>query len=72
MRLFDRRSRLQRLLDDTPLDLPRGITSGLANVPSSKAAKAGLIAAGGVAGLTAANAGISSLRRSSEGATDNS
>lgn len=72
MRLFDRRSRMQRLLDATPLDLPRGITSGLANVLSSKAAKAGLIATGGAAGLTAANAGISSLRRRSEGATDNS
>lgn len=62
MRLFDRRSRLQRLLDDTPLDLP--------NRTSSKATKAGLIAVGGVAGLTAASARISSLRR--EGATGNS
>ena len=66
MRLFDRRSRLQRLLDDTPLDLPKGTRSGLANVPSSKAAKAGLIAVGGVVGLTAASAGVSSLRRRSQ------
>lgn len=65
MRLFDRRSRLQRLLDDTPLDLPKGTRSDLANVPSSRAAKAGLIAVG-VAGLTAASAGVSSLRRRSE------
>jgi len=72
MRLFDRRSRLQRLLDHTPLDALGGIGSGLGNLPSSKATKAGLIAAGGVAGLTAASAGISSLRRRSEEATNNS
>jgi hypothetical protein len=71
MRLFDRRSRLQRLLDDAPVDLPKGTGSGLANVPSSRAAKAGLIAVGGVAGLTAASAGVSSLRRRREEATDN-
>jgi hypothetical protein len=65
MRPFDRRSRLERLLDNTPLDVPSGISSGLANVPSSKAAKAGLIAAAGVAVLTAASARISSLRRRS-------
>jgi len=70
MRLFDRRSRLQRLLDDTPLDLPSGIRSGLAKLPSSKAGRTGLIAVGGVAGLTAASARISSLR--TEGATDDS
>ena len=66
MRLFDRRSRLERLLDNTPLDVPSGITSGLANVPSSKATKAGLIAVSGVAVLTAASARISSLRRRRE------
>lgn len=70
MRLFDRRSQLQRLLDDTPLDLPSGIRSGLASLPSSKAAKAGVLAVGGVAGLTAASARISSLR--TERATDDS
>lgn len=66
MRLFDRRSRLQRLLDNTPLNRPSGIRSGMANLPSSKATKTGLIAVGGVAGLTAASARISSLRRRSE------
>ena len=65
MRLFDRRSRLQRLLDDAPLNWPSGSRSGLANLPSSKATKTGLIAVGGVAGLTAASARISSLRRRS-------
>ena len=70
MRLFDRRSRLERLLDDAPFDVPSGVRSGLANLPSSKAAKAGLITVGGVAGLTAASARISSLR--TEGATDDS
>ena len=66
MRLFDRRSRLERLLDNTPLDVPSGITSGLPNVPSSKATKAGVIAVGGLAVLTAASARISSVRRRSE------
>jgi hypothetical protein len=55
VRMFDRRSRLERLLDEPPLDLP-----------SSKVTKAGLIAVGGVAALTAASARISSLRRRSE------
>jgi hypothetical protein len=40
-------------------------------VPKDKARKAGLIA-GGVAGLTAGSAGISSLRRRLEGARDDS
>jgi len=70
MRLFDRRSRLQRLLDNTQFDVPSAVRLGLANLPSSKATKAGLIAVGGVAGLTAASARISSRR--SEGATDDS
>ena len=37
---------------------------------SSKARRAGLIAAGGAVGLTAGSAGISSLRRRSEGRVD--
>ena len=37
-----------------------------------KALKAGAIAAGGLAGLTAASAGISSLRRRMEGAESDS
>jgi hypothetical protein len=90
MRLLNRKSQLQRLLDtltdslDAPsgmrLGLPSGIRSGLPNrikldlpsVDSGKALKAGLIAAGGLAGLTAGSAGISSLRRRTEGARDDS
>jgi hypothetical protein len=66
MRLIDRRSRLQRLVEDT------GVKSALENVPSSKAAKAGLIAAAGIAGLTAVSARISSLRHRGEDETDDS
>lgn len=58
MRPFRRKSRLQRLLDRAKdLDLPR---------PSDKTVRTGLIAAGGLTGLTAGSAGISSLRRRSE------
>jgi hypothetical protein len=46
------------------LDLPRR--------PSDKAVRAGLIAAGGLTGLTAGSAGVSSLRRRSEEAEDDS
>jgi hypothetical protein len=66
MRLIDRRSRLQRLVEDT------GVKSALENVPSSKAAKAGVIAAAGIAGLTAVSARISSLRHRGEDETDES
>jgi hypothetical protein len=66
MRLIDRRSRLQRLVEDT------GVKSALENVPSSKAAKAGVIAVTGIAGLTAVSARISSRRHSSEDETDDS
>ena len=60
MRPFDKRTRVQRLLDDANKRL---------DVPSpSKPTKAGLIAATG-AGLIAASAGISALRRRGE-ATD--
>ena len=68
MRLFNRKSQLQRLLDtvNDTLD-PSSWKSG--ELPgSAKALKTGLIAAGGVAGLTAASAGISSIRRRAEGA----
>jgi hypothetical protein len=65
MRLFNRKSQLERLLDaiDDTLD---NVPGGLKRLPkrgSGKALKAGLIAAGGLAGLTAGSAGISSLRR---------
>jgi hypothetical protein len=60
---FKRKSRVQRLVDAVKkVDLP--------DLPSDKAVRAGLIAAGGLTGLTAGSAGISSLRRRSEGADD--
>jgi hypothetical protein len=93
MRLHNRKSRLQRLLDtvNDSLDVPSGIKFGLpgggsgnalkvglpqgkalkAGLPQGKALRAGLIA-GGLAGLTAGSAGISSLRRRQEGARDDS
>jgi hypothetical protein len=65
MRPFKRKSRLQRLLTTVKnVDLP--------GRPSDKAVRAGLIAAGGLTGLTAGSAGISSLRRHSEEAGDDS
>jgi hypothetical protein len=63
---FNRKSPLQRLLDT----LEDSLDAAGASLPSgmrSDKAKAGLIAAGGLAGLTAASAGISSLRRRVEG-----
>ncbi len=55
MRPFRRRSRLQRLMARAKdVDLPRR--------PSDKAVRNGLIAVGGLTGLTAGSAGISSLR----------
>jgi hypothetical protein len=73
MRLFNRKSQLQRLLEtvNDSLDASTsGIKSRLPSGDSAKTLKAGLIAAGSLAGLTAASAGISSLRRRSEGARD--
>lgn len=57
MRLFRKKSELQRFIDSVRDSL---------EVPSGKAAKAALIAVGGLAGLTAGSAGISSLRRQRE------
>jgi hypothetical protein len=85
MRLFNRKSQLQRLLENVndSLDALSGIKfdtpSGgggaakalKAALPKDKARKAGWIA-GGLAGLTAGSAGISSLRRRQEGARDDS
>jgi hypothetical protein len=85
MRLFNRKSQLQRLLENVndslaalsaiKLDTPGGGGPGKAlkaALPNKdKARKAGLIA-GGLAGLTAGSAGISSLRRRQEGARDDS
>jgi hypothetical protein len=74
MRLFKRKSQLDRLVDTVSdslgaagkatLSVPRAVGRG-------KAGKAGLIA-GGLAGLTAGSAGISALRRRKEGAGDDS
>jgi hypothetical protein len=74
MRLFKRKGQLQRFLDtlDDALDVPSGIRSRLPAGGSGKALKASLIAAGGLAGLTAGSAGISSARRRREGARDDS
>ena len=67
MRPLNRKSDLERLLEavsDSFDALRGGLTKG-------KVLKAGLIA-GGLAGLTAGSAGISSLRRREEGAGDDS
>ena len=68
MRLFNRKSQVEQFLESIgdSLDVPRK----LPGIGSSKALKAGLLAAGGLAGLTAGSAGISSLRR--RGAGDDS
>ena len=55
------------------LDIPSALKFDLPDAAGSgKALKAGLIAAGGLAGLTAGSAGISSLRHHREGAGDDS
>jgi hypothetical protein len=64
--------RLQRLRKTVTksLEMPSGIKPGMPKVGSRKPLKTGLIAAGALAALTAGSAGISSLRRQSEGTTD--
>ncbi len=71
MRPLSRKTRLQRLRKtvNNSLEMP-SIKSAMPSVGSGKAAKTGLIAAGGLAALTAGSAGISSLRRQAEGSTD--
>jgi hypothetical protein len=66
MRPFKRKSRVHRILDGVAetVDVPDAIKSG---VPSKKPLTAGLIAAGSLAGLTAASARISALRRHGTG-----
>jgi hypothetical protein len=84
MRLFKKKSQLQRLLESInesfdalsaiKIDTPSGSGPGKAlksALPKDTARKAGWIA-GGLAGLTAGSAGISSLRRRKEGARDDS
>ena len=72
MKILKRKSTLEQLVDAVTdsLEAPKGIKSKLPR--SGKAVKASLLTAGGLAGLTAASAGISSLRRRSEGAADGS
>jgi hypothetical protein len=69
--LLNRKSRSEQLLE-TVTKLPSQIKAVIPDVASSKAAKAGLITAGGLAGLTAGGAGLSSLRRHREEASDDS
>ena len=59
MRVFKRKSRLERLRETVSDPLP--------DWSSPKTKRAGLIAAGGLTALTAGSAGISSLRRRLEG-----
>ncbi|HYV16437.1 MAG TPA: hypothetical protein VE972_10490 [Conexibacter sp.] len=63
MRLFKRKSRRQRLLET----VKDSLRIRLPGRPSDKTVKIGAIAAGGLTGLTAGSAGISSLRRRIEG-----
>lgn len=84
MKMFNRKSRVQRLGDSVKHALdPSGTNLGVSGAGSAgkalkdalpdkdKAMKAGLVA-GGITALTAASAGISSLRRRQQGARDNS
>ena len=72
MRILNRKTPLQRFLDSVndTLDVPDGLRFDLPRGGPGKALKAGLIAVGGLAGLTAGSAGISSLRRHKEGERD--
>lgn len=61
MGLFNRKNQFEKLLD--AIDELPGELKSLPKGGSGKALKAGLITAGGLVGLTAGSAGISSLRR---------
>jgi hypothetical protein len=84
MKVFKRKSPIQRLGDSIKDSLdPSGMNFSVSGAGSAgkalkdalpdkdKAMKAGLVA-GGLTALTAASAGISSLRRRQEGAKDDS
>jgi hypothetical protein len=73
-RPFKRKTTLQRFLDTVgdQLEAATDATPDLSSVSSRKGVKTGLIAAGSVAGLTAASAGISSLRDRIERGRDDS
>jgi hypothetical protein len=68
MRLFRRKSQLQQLVETVSDVLDPSSWKKVELPGSAKPLKTGLIAAGGVASLTAASAGISSIRRRAEGA----
>jgi hypothetical protein len=72
MRLFKRKSHVQRLLETVHDAVVAPIGKKLPSRPSDKTRKMGLVAAGGLTGLTAGSAGISSLRHRVEGAEDDS
>ncbi|HEX8854383.1 MAG TPA: hypothetical protein VF752_02190 [Thermoleophilaceae bacterium] len=74
MQLFNRKSELERMLEKLtdPLEATSKLTFDMPSGGAGKALKVGLISAGGLAGLTAASAAISSLRRKSEGASGDS
>jgi hypothetical protein len=73
VRILNRKTPLQRFLDSVndTLDVPDGLRFDLPGGGPGRALKAGLIAVGGLAGLTAGSAGISSLRQR-VGASDDS
>lgn len=74
MQIFKRKSRLRWLVTTAANHLPApiGRKRELPGRPSEKTVKVGLITAGGLTGLTAGSAAISSLRRRNEGAGDDS
>jgi hypothetical protein len=72
---FRRKSTLRRWVDsvsDRMGDAASHVTPDLPAMNSGKAVKTGLITAGGVAGLTAGSAAISSLRHRRDRERDNS
>ena len=73
-RPFSRKSTLQRVLDTIgdQFEAAGAVKPDLPDVSSHKTVRTGLIAAGSVAGLTAASAGISSLRNRIDRGRDDS
>jgi hypothetical protein len=71
---FRRKSTLRRFVDNVgdQLDAASGVTPDLPALSSRKGVRSGLIAAGGVVGLTAVSAGISSLRHRLDRGRDDS
>jgi hypothetical protein len=72
MRIFKRKSRSQRVIKTVENSIAKRVHLHLPGRPPDKAVKVGLIAAGGLTGLTAGSAGISSLRRRNEEAEGDS